>query len=249
MEVVQIPKADAYLGEHYNQKWTPTCYFDGGYSVLIGGGSSASPYTSRITYAGSRVVPDLDLDISMTFIDSRHIEYTVTVTNNNFANTVPDTPPAPTGPEASVMEDEYTYTASGTDPDGDQLYYMWDRGGDVSGWLGPFDSGVPADAAYTWTSVGTHDVKVKVKDQWDEESPWSDPLTVTVVERGDASGDQQINVGDAVYIIAYIFKGGPPPSPLEAGDPNCDATNNVGDAVFLINYIFKGGPAPGCPPE
>jgi len=61
---------------------------------------------------------------------------------------------------------------------------------------------------------------------------------------GDANGDADINVGDAVYIINYIFKGGQAPVPLEAADVNQDGFVNVGDAVAIINYIFKGGPAP-----
>jgi len=63
---------------------------------------------------------------------------------------------------------------------------------------------------------------------------------------GDANGDWAINVADAVYLINYVFKGGPPPDPIEAGDANCDGNPDIGDAVFLINYIFKGGLAPGC---
>ncbi len=61
---------------------------------------------------------------------------------------------------------------------------------------------------------------------------------------GDANGDGTVNVGDAVYIINYMFKGGDAPVPLAAGDANCDTTIDVGDAVYIINYIFKGGPAP-----
>ncbi len=64
---------------------------------------------------------------------------------------------------------------------------------------------------------------------------------------GDANSDQTVNVGDAVYIIQYIFKGGPAPDPLEAGDANCDGGTDVADAVYLINYVFKGGPEPCCP--
>jgi hypothetical protein len=64
---------------------------------------------------------------------------------------------------------------------------------------------------------------------------------------GDANGDGTVNVGDAVHLINYVFKGGPAPIPLEAGDANCDFEVNVGDAVYLINYVFKGGPAPCCP--
>ncbi|MEZ5357804.1 MAG: M28 family peptidase [Candidatus Zixiibacteriota bacterium] len=63
---------------------------------------------------------------------------------------------------------------------------------------------------------------------------------------GDANGDGTINIGDPVYLINYIFKGGPAPDPIESGDANCDGSPNIGDAVFLINYIFKSGPPPGC---
>lgn len=64
--------------------------------------------------------------------------------------------------------------------------------------------------------------------------------------RGDANGDGNINVGDPVFIVGYVFRGGPAPDPLEAGDANCDAKINVGDAVYLVSYIFRGGPPPGC---
>jgi hypothetical protein len=64
---------------------------------------------------------------------------------------------------------------------------------------------------------------------------------------GDANGDGMLNVGDAVYMINYIFKYGAPPDPLVAGDSNCDGTLNVGDPVYMINYVFKHGPEPCCP--
>ncbi len=64
---------------------------------------------------------------------------------------------------------------------------------------------------------------------------------------GNAANDNSINVADAVFIINYIFKGGPPPAILDAGDANCDRAINIADAVYLINYIFQGGPALCCP--
>jgi hypothetical protein len=63
---------------------------------------------------------------------------------------------------------------------------------------------------------------------------------------GDANRDETINVGDAVFLINYIFKGGEPPYPLDAGDANCDQAVNIADGVYLINYIFKGGNKPCC---
>lgn len=67
---------------------------------------------------------------------------------------------------------------------------------------------------------------------------------------GDANGDRRINVGDAVFLINYVFKSGAEPSPKCAGNANGDSSINVGDAVYLINHVFKGGPSPSpncCP--
>jgi hypothetical protein len=66
---------------------------------------------------------------------------------------------------------------------------------------------------------------------------------------GDADASGEVNVSDAVYMIQYIFAGGPPPLPMVAADVNCDLATNVSDAVYLISYIFAGGLAPcaECP--
>jgi len=61
---------------------------------------------------------------------------------------------------------------------------------------------------------------------------------------GDANGDGSANVGDAVFLISYVFKGGAAPIPLCAGDANGDGNTNVGDAVYMISYVFKGGAPP-----
>jgi hypothetical protein len=61
---------------------------------------------------------------------------------------------------------------------------------------------------------------------------------------GDASGDETVNVSDAVYIINYVFVGGDTPVPLESADANCSGAVNVSDAVYIINYIFVGGNDP-----
>ncbi len=63
---------------------------------------------------------------------------------------------------------------------------------------------------------------------------------------GDVNGSCVINIGDVVYLINYLFKGGPEPCPLDAGDVNGDCIVDIGDVVYLINYLFKGGPPPVC---
>lgn len=65
---------------------------------------------------------------------------------------------------------------------------------------------------------------------------------------GDANNDGGCNLGDAGYIINYIFYDGPEPVCMEEGDANADGGVNLGDAGFIINYIFYDGPTPTCGP-
>ncbi len=63
---------------------------------------------------------------------------------------------------------------------------------------------------------------------------------------GDANNSGKVDVGDAVYIVNYVFKGMDEPAPYTtcSCDAQGDCSANVGDAVYLINYIFKSGAAP-----
>lgn len=64
---------------------------------------------------------------------------------------------------------------------------------------------------------------------------------------GDANGDGTFNVGDAVFLINHVFKGGSGPGCATEADANQDGGVNVGDAVYMINTVFKSGPNPACP--
>ncbi|MCK4428726.1 MAG: dockerin type I repeat-containing protein [candidate division Zixibacteria bacterium] len=63
---------------------------------------------------------------------------------------------------------------------------------------------------------------------------------------GDANGDGEIDIGDVIYLVNYLFSGTSAPDPLEAGDTNCDGTVDIGDVIYLINYLFIDGPPPSC---
>jgi len=66
------------------------------------------------------------------------------------------------------------------------------------------------------------------------------------ISRGNVNCDEQIGVADVIYIVSYLFRGGPSPHPLENGDLNCDSKVTVADVLYLVNYLFKGGPPPPC---
>jgi len=70
-------------------------------------------------------------------------------------------------------------------------------------------------------------------------------LRSSVLPHGDANFDRVVNVGDASYLVQYVFRGGTAPKPiLASGDANCDGNVNVADAVRIINYVFSGGEEP-----
>ena len=58
-----------------------------------------------------------------------------------------------------------------------------------------------------------------------------------------------INLLDAIYLLNYEYKEGPPPEPESLGDVNLDGSVNILDIVYLIEYKYKGGPEPCHPTE
>ncbi|HEX7401951.1 MAG TPA: dockerin type I repeat-containing protein, partial [candidate division Zixibacteria bacterium] len=60
--------------------------------------------------------------------------------------------------------------------------------------------------------------KVKAYDKWGE-SRWSNEVFSFDLENyGDVNGDGNIDVGDVILLVNYLFRSGPSPSPLSRGD-------------------------------
>jgi hypothetical protein len=111
------------------------------------------------------------------------------------------------------------------------------------------DNGV-GSATFDWTPIaaerGNHTITFNATDRFGLMD--TKQMLAQVYLCGDADANGMVNISDAVYLIAYIFSGGPAPNPIDAGDVDCNGFVNISDAVYLINYIFGGGPAPcaGC---
>jgi hypothetical protein len=66
---------------------------------------------------------------------------------------------------------------------------------------------------------------------------------------GDVDGAEGVDIDDVVYLINFIFAGGPEPEPVLEGDSDCSDFVDIDDVVYGIMYIFAGGPKPcaDCP--
>jgi hypothetical protein len=103
---------------------------------------------------------------------------TVTISS---MNNPPNQPSTPTGSSFGKPGISYSYSSSAIDPDGDQVYLMFDWGdGTNTGWKGPFNSGYVDTESHVWTAKGSYAVKVQAKDTKDVLSVWSVSLPITM---------------------------------------------------------------------
>jgi hypothetical protein len=159
--------------------------------------------------------------------------------------------------ECIKLGQELTIAISASDPDDDPIYYEW-----ISYWsffivdeettytvttpdsfvtyLAPIDPGLPEDElrVYVYDNHGGSCWTYSEFEAFD---------STCSCKCGDANGDGTVNVGDPVYLVTYLYKGGPePPAPIERADANNDCLVDVADVVYLVAYLFQSGPDPEC---
>lgn len=132
---------------------------------------------------------------------------------------------------------------------GGTLPYTWTFfGGDL-----PFGCVFNGGAAGTITGIPTFSAtylfSVMVQDGGAIPKKDTIAVSILIVDPpylcGDPDHSGLVTISDAVYLINYIFAGGPAPMPVESGDADCSGIVTISDAVYLINYVFSGG-APPC---
>jgi hypothetical protein len=70
-----------------------------------------------------------------------------------------------------------------------------------------------------------------------------------LLRRGDGDGNGVVEITDAIFVLLFLFSGGPAPGCLDAADANDDGVFDISDAVFDLVFLFKGGvtmPPPGA---
>jgi hypothetical protein len=151
---------------------------DGTISDWIGPVSSGQPANAAHIWEATGIY---DVKVKAKDIHDLSSDWSPAISVSIMENRPPEKPSVPSGPPTGKIDVSYTYVSSASDPDGDHLYFLFDWGdGSTSGWLGPYTSGQTVSASQIWQTSGSFEVKSKAKDDQGEESPWSDPLTVTM---------------------------------------------------------------------
>ncbi|MCH9032436.1 MAG: hypothetical protein IIB00_09285 [candidate division Zixibacteria bacterium] len=64
--------------------------------------------------------------------------------------------------------------------------------------------------------------------------------------RGDADGGGDVNVGDATFLIKFIFQGGRTPLCVVDADTDASGSLDIGDAMKVIAHVFGGAELTPC---
>jgi len=106
---------------------------------------------------------------------------TIGNTTNPPVNNPPMVPSSPSGPTTGFTNFSYNFSTSTVDPEENHIYYLFDWGNNnTASWKGPYFSGATCSISYSWNKTGTYVIKTKAKDIDDEESNWSQALTIKI---------------------------------------------------------------------
>lgn len=145
--------------------WTNAIYTN----VTMYNESIATVYANESTINYSMIIVDPERTtriVNPTLIDENHPPV---LTNN------------PIGPTVVFPRDICNYSITAIDPNDNDVHYWFDWGdGTDSGWLGPYNSGETASASHIWEFKDDYNIRVKAKDTYGDESPWSDPLSASM---------------------------------------------------------------------
>ena len=73
------------------------------------------------------------------------------------------------------------------------------------------------------------------------------PVEGPLFHRGDPNDDGFMQLSDAVYLLNFLFLGGPSPTCDDSGDADNNGRIELTDGVFILSFLFTGGAAPPDP--
>jgi len=119
-------------------------------------------------------------------------------------NSPPTRPERPSGPSSGLVNTEYTFSTNATDPDGDDIWFLFDWGdGEDSTWG-------PASASHAYRRTGTYEVCVLAEDEHGAQSNWSSYHSIEIsgtpkpiIELGTTS--DRYFLGDTIKLYGTLI--------------------------------------------
>lgn len=122
--------------------------------------------------------------------------------------------------------------------------------------IGQVDAGL-VSAGFDQLSLGeTYFWRVRaVAVDGSDSSSWSSSVQLSLGSccvglTGNVNGDpeEDVDLSDVIYMVNYLFLGGPAPDCAAEGDISSNRSMDLSDLIYLVNYLFQSGPPPNeCP--
>lgn len=158
---------EAVGDKHYNYEWSFDKDGDGEFDHYYTGKTADEEWASPGVYW---------VEVTASHNDEVNTYKTIV----DIENEPPNKPTKPSGPTGISLGTTYTYKATTTDPNSDEIYYIFDWGDGEVSYSGPHKSGETGKASHSWNEKKTYKVTVGVFDIDAKWSDWSEPLDVSV---------------------------------------------------------------------
>jgi len=144
-------------------------------------------------------------------------------------------PPIIDGPTGGVPNEEYDYTFTIVDLEGDDCEINIDFDGIQTGWMGPYEPDEIITIGHTWDEIGSYNITSKSRDYWGE-GPWSSPFNVIIGNYPpDAPTIDGPITGDPQTSHDYIFNS------VDPDDDDVKYHINWGDDTSEVTSLNPSG--------
>ncbi|MCH9031447.1 MAG: PKD domain-containing protein [candidate division Zixibacteria bacterium] len=157
---------------------------------------------------------------------------------------------------AGLRSDQMDLDALAVDPFGKRaVYRLSSTGGPLAPGSGPiislvFNVGAANPNEATNVNISSHlGFSPLFVSTYADYTPTIENATVTEFccdVAGDVDNGGDVNIGDAAYIVKYLFQNIAAPPCCEKADADGGGDVNIGDATFIVKYVFQGGDPPIC---
>ena len=190
---------------------------------------------------------DLSGDLSLPIGPASHGDMFVTVTAQNCvpyqgmsvcSGNLPPVASFTCNPATPTRHDTTQFSSTSYDSDGSIISWDWD--------FGDGDTASGENVGHQYNSYGEFTATLVVTDDFSAGDTVQVMVAVVAICGDIDDSGSGPDIADLIYLVDYMFNGGPEPLVLATADVDGTPGIEIGDLVYLVDYMFNGGPAP-CP--
>ncbi|MGD0027551.1 MAG: PKD domain-containing protein [Candidatus Bathyarchaeia archaeon] len=206
--------------------WLTMLYGPGSSSALQPPGIGPNNFTYTVTVPGNYCIEVYRNSVAPG-------NYTLNIAPLNFPPITPSAPSGPSGPW--YVYTPYYFTASTTDPEGDNISYTFYWGDGTNNATGLYASGQNVTVAHFWSQPSQYAVSVQATDQYGNSSGYSPTFNLNMSQNDGGNGGDAGNTFTTAYVLNQNSYNGTPFSSTGT------LYYNISDGADYYNFTVSAG--------